>query len=527
MADWYISLTKSLNRPSLYNQGWKAGDRLLTPDGELVGGGLALFDFMLSRIIYRNYIPPADVELTSSDPNSLQTAIDNANSGDVILVKTNITYNRITIPANKPLFILADPNYNPKIDASNTYGIAFEDQAHDVIISGFEIFNQRGSNTPGASDNAGAVCLLSPALVWNIVLKDLYVHDCDESGIQFQRYQSVLTTPVSEEDLCRNIYVINCDCRNCSRVDNTENGAICFYDARDIFILANNTEDSLRGIITSNVIDVYIQGNVCKNHRYEGIKFDTVSSGQFPRTKGYIADNLIINPATQNYGAGIRGDDFSSTIVVNNTIVGSGKYGILIEDDSDCSLIINNIVINSVSDGIKTEDSVDRILVLNNISYNNNPNYNLGSHTPPSITNSEQDPLLDANYIPDSKSPAWLYGYKGMPIGCMVRDRSLDKIVNSMIYRNSLFNRDSLKVDYFNDYQRNGSVEFANQTSVTVNLRYELPTADYRIILQPHFDTSTTGNPYPSNLTTKSFDINFPNNATGRVDWFIEYLGLL
>jgi len=150
-------------------------------------GSSSLYGFLdlFSEVIYQDKIPSPTTVLTGSGGSGeLQSAINSASSGDVLVVRSNIEYSPVVIPANKNLSIFVDEGYSAAINANNTtYCVAFQDQAQNVIISGFALKNQQGSNTPGAVDNAGAVCLNSPALVKNIVLKDLTVSNCSEAGI--------------------------------------------------------------------------------------------------------------------------------------------------------------------------------------------------------------------------------------------------------------------------------------------------------------------------------------------------------
>jgi len=510
---------------------WVPGDTLIDPDGNVLGSSFGFFNNIFASVLFKNEIPTPTTTLTDSSAGALQTAITAASAGDIILIDVDATYTPIQIPASKPLAIFVNTGRSVDIDATGVaYGILFKAGAENIIIQGIEVHNQQGSNTPGCTDNAGGICQ-EAGIVKNVLLKDIDVYDCDEAGIQFQRMTAVTLSPTGPEDLSRNLYVVNCYCYNCSRVDSTENGAIAFYDCRDVFVMGNRCTTSLRGVMCSNVVNGYVQGNKCYSNKYEGIKFDTVASTQYPSSTGTVCDNIVYGNGTVTPVAGIRADDMSGIVVMNNTVYNDAGDGIMIEDDSDSTLVINNIVHSCAGTGILTENSVDRILVLNNISYNNTTaDYSLGTGTPASISNLTVDPQLvnpgSGDFRPSDTSPAYFSGYENQVIGTTMYSWSWENMWGANLVRLSVIAKQWLRDMFFDRTERSGVASFAANTSLAITFRYDLPSADYRVMLQPLFDTTAAGAFWVTSKTASGFTINFTNAATGDVDWFVESMGL-
>jgi len=477
--------------------------------------------------LFDDELPSPDILLTDSRPNALADAINSASDHDVIIIDTDAVYNPVTI--TKPIIIAANSNRNVKINATGSvYGVLFVDGVSEIILHNLEIYGQQGSNTPGAFDNAGGICLQSPALVKNIVINKCYVHDCDEAGIQFQRTASVTTQPSNVEDLCRGIWITSCILENCSRVDNTENGGITIYDARDVFILGNQCFSNLRGVLVSNTIDAVVQGNWTKNNRYCGLKFDTVSSGQFPRSTGIIANNLSESDCVNDYGAGIRLDDMSGCAVVNNVVYNSGRDGILVEDDSDSSIVMNNIVFGCSRYGIRVESSVDRTLVFNNNSHSNDTDYLIEGSTPISISNISVPPYFrdpsNGDFTLQDKSPCLFAGYNMMKMGLLLNSftRHVPTILTATFAHNLFTHVQGLRHDFFPENERSGSVEVSGSTSVDVAFRYPLPNNSYQVLCTPSADVRC----WVTDKSSQGFTIHFSANFTGVVDWFVKLLDL-
>ena len=401
-----------------------------------VGGGslsLSIFDPILFG---DETFTPTTILDNNSSGNDLQDAINNASANDVIRIDSDNVFNPVVIPAFKPLTIYSGNQYNPVIDANNSkeYCILFNDQSQNVYIQGLELKNQSGSNTPGATDNAGAICVASPARVRNIILKDLYIHHCTEAGIQFQRMASVTNSPLSHEDMIRGIYIINCKTENCSINDTTENGGITLYDCRDFMIVGCESFNNLRGINAVNSINGFIVGNRTHNNTDAGIKLDSVPPNSFPLTVATIIDNVSYS----NGNEGIRLDDSSSAYVINNTVVNNTREGIYIEDLSRESYIINNISINNQY-GLRIDDNLTRVIALYNNCYNNSvSNYNIGANVLYSYSNMSLDIQSHFNDYSNNdfrlkiNSPFNRCGYKLMPLGSLYQQSDPLTIAQAM-----------------------------------------------------------------------------------------------
>ena len=387
----------------------------------------------LDSLVFNDEYPdPITVLDDTKMGNDLQQAVNDADPMDIIRVDSSNVFDPVVFPTDKPLMVYGNPLYQPIVDGGglSPFCMSLLDGSHNLYIDNFKLVDQSGSNTAGATDNAGAFCLQSPALVKNIILKNIETFNCTEAGIQFQRMASVVGTPTSLEDLCRGIYIINCYTYTSSTADNTENGGITLYDVRDYMIIGCKSTDNLRGIIAPNSIDGIIQGNRTWDNRDSGIKLDSVPGLSFPTSVATVMDNVSYENGTE----GIRLDDASRAYVLNNTVIDNGAEGILVEDLSNESYIMNNICAGNTH-GISIEDSLTKVLAIYNNCYNNTvANYTLGVDVVNSASNMSLD--IDSDFVNrvgfdytlKANSVMNRAGYKLMPLGS--KHTSLTQMIN-------------------------------------------------------------------------------------------------
>ena len=110
-----------------------------------------------------------------NDYNSIQSGINNASSGDTIIVNPGIYFENITID-NKVLFIMSangpdstiidgSPNYSPVISFNNIMDSPIE-------ISGFTIQNGTGEFIENSSFGGGILSKNSVSRLTELIIKD-------------------------------------------------------------------------------------------------------------------------------------------------------------------------------------------------------------------------------------------------------------------------------------------------------------------------------------------------------------------
>jgi len=148
-----------------------------------VGSFLSLFAMLVSCFIGGVIITQAGDTLIvdddgTGDYTSIQDAIDNASSGDYIVVKSGTYGDQLTVDVS--VSIVGGSGENPTIYASS-YGVGIDVSAPDVLISGFEIYGNgslTGGPFPTIRASAGSI--------------GLYVDDNDFKVFTGQRGQAAL-----------------------------------------------------------------------------------------------------------------------------------------------------------------------------------------------------------------------------------------------------------------------------------------------------------------------------------------------
>ena len=228
--------------------------------------------------------------------SSIQAAIDNATSGDIIYVYNGIYQENIQV--NKSLYLKGENKNTTIIDGrylDNTVTILVD----PVYISNFTITN--GSYYGILLDNSR----------WSLI-SNVIVYNNSDTGIYARSS-------------------FNCEIRN-NLIYNNDYGIYLNLNSRNFSILNNNiTLNDFRGIFLINTYDNTVENN--------SITYNDDGIGIFSSRNNSIVHNQILNNC--DYGMRIKNSTYN--IIRSNDIV-YGEYGIYIFDASNYNNIIGNTI---------------------------------------------------------------------------------------------------------------------------------------------------------------------------------------
>lgn len=331
----------------------------------------------------RNQTPT--VVITDPDPAALQNAIALALANDVIEVRTNSTYNPITIPAAIALQVRAGQGFTPSISGAGA--VRLSNGASKVIIAGFSFPN---CSSFGNQNETGAAVTFptNHCLVDNIIFdKCTFPEVLDGSAVLLSYYWSIggeyYYTPPSPLYLSKNISFIECiftkACKN-----NTEGAALALRGVDHPFVYkctANGQSYSpgCRGFQFQNCQNIMVHSSEAYGMfgNGEAIKVDTIGSPILVYPTGQV-----IRCKAHDSIEGIDLDDYAYVSAIDNDCWNNTEEGISVDNDASVNLennrCWNNLIGILLENGSKTE-------LQNNHSYNNGTNYSiLNGYTLPS-----------------------------------------------------------------------------------------------------------------------------------------------
>ncbi len=280
--------------------------------------------------------------------DKIQDAIDNATTGDRIIVYEGIYYENLIV--NKSVDIFAEDRDNTIIDGGNNGNVVTISVTY-VNISTFTIRNSGNSeNNAVVIVNAGYCKIVDNiikagiqgifinnsngnTIAYNALTKNdygMFLYSSDSNIINYNEFYDNSNNGIFLNETCDSNSISNNDI-----YENTDNG-IYLHDHCDQNIITNN--------------DIYQNGNT-------GIRIENSSSNEI------ISNNIMEN--TQ-YGIIIAG---SSNEVNGNTISGNEKHGVFLLADDE-NVISDNIISSNTLDGIRLQNSTNDIISGNRITEN-------------------------------------------------------------------------------------------------------------------------------------------------------------
>ena len=292
---------------------------------------------------------PANVVHTDTDADSLNTAIQALEDGDVMEVNSSAVYNPISIPADKELVIRTA--IGKCINLTGTECIKLMNGARDTLISGVSI--ESCTSSAGNERGAGISFGEHEAIVSNIIFNNISIDEVTNGSAVMLSYHWTVDgdtyfTPNVLSECSSGVKFVDC-CFYKANKDNIEGGSLALRGVIGAYISNCHFRDggsAYRQISLQNCIGAYIVDNNIRNvatpgTNGEGIKIDKLGSCVY-RSSAYIARNTIKNA--------IEGIDI---------------------DDNVDAWVLDNVCFECTQEGISVDDSAT-VVISRNLCYNNN-----------------------------------------------------------------------------------------------------------------------------------------------------------
>jgi len=270
-------------------------------------------------------VKATSTEIIVQPGNSIQEAINNANTGDTILVKNGTYYEHVIV--NKALSLVGENKHDTIIDGNKT-GVIVILTANNVALSNFTI--QKG-----------------------------------ELGIWF-RYST--HNIVTSNIVSNNSYGLHL----WGASNNIFTGNIVSNNWHGIYLHASYNNIFTGNIVSNNWDGIYLEGS--GNNALSG---NNVSSNNNDGVYLYHSSNNVFSGNTaSNNQYGIYISDSDNNVFSGNT-ASNNQYGIYVEYSLD-NVLTSNIVTNNSRYGIRLSSSNNNIILhnnfINNIESSNNIN---------------------------------------------------------------------------------------------------------------------------------------------------------
>lgn len=342
-----------------------------------------------------NYVKTQTTTIVVPDDFSkIQEAVDNANHGDTIFIKSG-TYHNQTVIIDKSLFLIGEKKTNTRIIGDWSLNGTVVLVLHDsVTIQNLTLASVHGSGSSGRGIHLLHVnyCVVSDCNfvgngigVWLYGASENIIKNNNmekmrsiphNAGIKLQnsQYNSIIRNNLSDNNLGYGIILDTSFGNNLTQnriIDNywglllksSTNNRIMeniFMLTRDIFVA--DTNQAMRG--SYGIGFQFSSGNILTGNTFLGtsIGIRMVSSSCY---------NIIENNSISNsiyYGLQLVDNTNNNLISVN--IVNANRYGLRVKSSSNNTITINNITDNLI--GIVFENSSNNIIYHNNFIKNNN-----------------------------------------------------------------------------------------------------------------------------------------------------------
>jgi nitrous oxidase accessory protein len=286
-----------------------------------------------------------------ADYTRIQDAINNANTGDTILVYSGTYYENVDV--NKELILrgLDNGGGKPLVDGYNTgrNWFAITLTAGRSTLEGFATTNTTGQSWP----NAGIILNSNDNIIKN--------------STSYNNVIGIFSHAFGNNTLNNN--------------NVRDNNYGIYVDSSSNTLIGNNISDNaMSGIYVSYSSSNLLSGNNISNNAEAGIYF-------------YSSSNNILknnNASNNNYGIYLGG---SSNNILSSNNASKNNYGIYLRVPNSNNTLSDNIALNNNYYGISLLDSSYNLL-SNNIASNNSIGINLDSSLSPSYSN-----LINGNKV--------------------------------------------------------------------------------------------------------------------------------
>jgi len=353
-------------------------------------------------------------EHTVYQTDSIQAAVDGANSGDVIIVGPGTYTENINI--NKNDLVIRSESGNPAdtiiaANNSNASVITIQGRNH-VTIKGFQITGA-GTDKSGIYVLGSTYCTIEGNILYNDAL-GVYLKNSDNNIVR--------NNTASKDLLIGTGRGINLEQSNYTTVsDNTVSNqryGIYVYGSQENTLSGNTASQSANdSILVENSINNVLESNTAKSNARYGIYLSGSSNNYLSRniassnSKGiYVmnsSENIISNNTVYNNtvevntsnGIMLSGSD-GNTLEMNKAI--NNIYGISFDSSRNNTILSNNIASNSKFGLFLCSQSTFNLIFdnyLNNtMNVNNRNNGSVWNKTKTSGTNVMKGPYIGGNY---------------------------------------------------------------------------------------------------------------------------------
>jgi len=330
-----------------------------------------------------------DVVLTDTASGALQTAIDSLASGQVLEVRTDATYDPITLPAVAGGYVVkAGDGYTPKITGQECVKLA--NGAQDVTFSGFELFS---ATSPVANSRGAFISFAAEfSLVERIIFADLYVHDVVgiAPGVMLSYFWNLYATPPNPAtEMSSKLAFIDCNFVNAA--DWEIEGAALNVRGFDQTFITRCTFDggnqTTRQVQLQNCFNSLIEDclafNVAAGNGGEAFKLDQL--GAWQSTYGAWSTGIIRRCIAHDVAQGFDIDDYVAAHVYGCTAYNCAEEGFDLDNDSygvfECCSAYNNV------DGFRFEPGCKGTLRACMAFDNSSNDYRMDNGYVPDVTN--------------------------------------------------------------------------------------------------------------------------------------------
>ncbi len=288
---------------------------------------------------------------------SIQRAIDNANYGNTIYVKSSNYYEHITV--DKPIALVGENKHTTVINGSQS-GTVMEIIADGVTINGFTFTNsgndygdagiEINSNGNNISNN-----IISYNFNYGIYGSEISTNSISNNILEYNDDNAIY---LSSSD---NNFLVN------NSINNNWDYGIYLYSSNNNRIIKNCISGNWgTGIYLNSCLQNNVSSNGIRGGESTGID---LSSSQY--------NNLTKNKIENNIGNGIELDESKANYIQNNNISKNDEDGIELWDSSHQNIICNNRVTDNEGRGIDI-DSNANVVSKNAVSLNDGTGISVG-----------------------------------------------------------------------------------------------------------------------------------------------------
>ena len=283
--------------------------------------------------------PPYDTWAKAS--TSIQTAINNASNGDIIIVGSSDGHGTGTytenVDVNKQVTIQSENGYNTTtVVAASSTDYVFEVTDDNVTINGFSIYGATGSEKAGIYLNSVTYCTIeNNRCGWNSSYKN-------SRGIHLVSSSS-------------------CTINNTTASYNSGEGILLASSSSNTLTTNTTNNNSGDGISLSSSLSNTLTSNTANNNSFDGIRLVPSSN----------SNTLTSNTATGNGNNGFlivasTGNTLNSNTANSNT----GTNGFYLVSSSNNNTLNKNTANSNTGTGIRLENCSGNDLDSNTVTHN-------------------------------------------------------------------------------------------------------------------------------------------------------------